>query len=95
MLGIKSVQPCPNGELRVTYDLGSGKMATLAIYSDVQKRCLTGAAVSSPAAREAPETDADWLQLLNSSTSIEDIVTQHRRSGDLQELVLEVLARIA
>ena len=45
VLGIKAVQPCPHGELRVIYDLGADKTATLAIYSDVQKRVLTGASV--------------------------------------------------
>lgn len=47
LLGIKEVQPCPNGELRVLYDLSGGKTATLAIYSDVQQRRLKGARVSS------------------------------------------------
>lgn len=47
VLGIKAIQPCPHGELRVVYDLGAGKAATLAIYSDVQKRCLIGASVST------------------------------------------------
>lgn len=46
VLGIKAIQPCPHGELRVIYDLGGDKTATLAIYSDVQKRVLTGASVS-------------------------------------------------
>lgn len=46
VLGIKAVQPGLNGELRVVYDLGSGKTATLAIYSDVRRRHLTGASVS-------------------------------------------------
>lgn len=47
VLGIKAVQPGTNGELKVVYDLGSGKTATLAIYSDVHKRQVTGATVST------------------------------------------------
>lgn len=45
-LGIKEIQPGVNGELKVVYDLGSGKTATLAIHSDLQKRQVTGASVS-------------------------------------------------
>lgn len=46
VLGIKTIQPGTNGELKVVYDLGSGKSATLAIYSDVHKRQVSGASVS-------------------------------------------------
>lgn len=45
VLGIKTIQPGTNGELKVVYDLGNGKTATLAIYSDAHKRKLTGASV--------------------------------------------------
>ncbi|KAK9898607.1 hypothetical protein P389DRAFT_167128 [Cystobasidium minutum MCA 4210] len=77
VLGIKAVQPGTNGELKVVYDLGSGKTATLAIYSDVNKRQITGAA------------------LLNSNVSIEDCLQRCLKTNDLQELVLEVLLKIA
>ena len=35
----------PNGELRIVYDLRSGKTATLAIYSNVAERKMSGAKV--------------------------------------------------
>lgn len=44
-LGIKQIQPMPNGELRILYNLNEGKTATLAIYSDVERRRVTGAKV--------------------------------------------------
>lgn len=63
VLGIKAIQPCPHGELRVIYDLGGDKTATLAIYSDVQKRILTGASVSALPLGERGDADEHLLLL--------------------------------
>lgn len=56
VLGIKAIQPCPNGELRIVYDLSLGRAATLAIYSDAVKRRLVGAEVGSAGVRQASVT---------------------------------------
>jgi hypothetical protein len=88
----------PNGEQRIIYSLSEGKTATLAIYSDVERRRVTGAKVSLLCImRRIPAAETGiflLLQLQDSSISIDDIVARWRPSNDLQELVLEVLARI-